>query len=784
MADMICPSCGKPNPPDRTTCQFCEKPLGAGELPDWLGGLRGSEDTFGAPSAESPAPAEDIFGGEGEGAPDWLTRMEEESGISTGDAPPPAAAEAGEAQPGELPDWLKGMAPQEEAAAPARPAGNLPAWLSDMSAGAEAAPAAAEQPAEEQPAQPAEEVPDWLAGMAGETPTPAAFEEPVAAEQPAQPAEELPDWLAGMGAAAAAPTPEQPAAAGGEEDWLAGLAGETPTPAVSEEPAAAEQPAQPAGDVPDWLSELGASASAAFAADSAEQADQPSRPPAKEPDWLSEMMPPAAAEPAPDWLAPGEAASPFTPESAPDWLSQEQPGEPAAAQPTPAAEMPDWLSGMGESAGAAEPPAAGGVPAFTFEEEPPADETGGESEGRLLAALPDWVSQVSADETEAAEEPGLKPADLPDWLEAMRPVGAATPSGPVEDVSSADMITAGPLTGLRGVLDADPDAIRPRKPAAFSIKLRINDEQQARVDMLKALLAGEEKAKPLPSRPIFKLQYLVRVLVALALIVPIFWVVATNRQSVPLPQPGSLPAVTDLQGLLGAVQSDSPVLVAFDYEPGFSGEMNLAASSILRRLVDQNAYLALASTSPSGPILAESMLASLNEQTPYTNYVNLGYIAGGPAGLRLFSEKPREVLPYDLVGTYAWTTTPMDAVAALADFRMLVVITDNAETARAWIEQVGPALQAKGTPLVMLVSSQAEPLVRPYYESTPRQVQALVAGLPGGAAFESATGLAGPARTAWDAFSLSLLVSVVIILVGALFSVTAKAVASSRAAKK
>ena len=677
------------------------------------------------------------------------------------------------------------MAPQEEAAAPARSAGDLPAWLSDMSAGAEAAPAAAEQPAEEQPAQPAEEVPDWLAGMAGETPTPAAFAEPTAAEQPAQPAEELPDWLAGMGAAAAAPTPEQPAAAGGEEDWLAGLAGETPTPAVSEEPAAtAEQPAQPAGDVPDWLSELGASASAAFAADSAEQAEQPSRPPAKEPDWLSEMMPPAAAEPAPDWLAPGEAASPFTPESAPDWLSQEQPGEPAAAQPTPAAEMPDWLSGMGESAGAAEPPAAGGVPAFTFEEEPPADETGGESEGRLLAALPDWVSQVSADETEAAEEPGLKPADLPDWLEAMRPVGAATPSGPVEDVSSADMITAGPLTGLRGVLDADPDAIRPRKPAAFSIKLRINDEQQARVDMLKALLAGEEKAKPLPSRPIFKLQYLVRVLVALALIVPIFWVVATNRQSVPLPQPGSLPAVTDLQGLLGAVQSDSPVLVAFDYEPGFSGEMNLAASSILRRLVDQNAYLALASTSPSGPILAESMLASLNEQTPYTNYVNLGYIAGGPAGLRLFSEKPREVLPYDLVGIYAWSTTPMDAVAALADFRMLVVITDNAETARAWIEQVGPALQAKGTPLVMLVSSQAEPLVRPYYESTPRQVQALVAGLPGGAAFESATGLAGPARTAWDAFSLSLLVSVVIILVGALFSVTAKAVASSRAAKK
>ena len=112
MADMICPSCGKPNPPDRTTCQFCEKPLGAEELPDWLGGLRGGEDTFGAPSAESPAPAEDIFGGEGEGAPDWLTRMEEESGIPAGGEPPTPPPEPGEAQPGDVPDWLKGLPPQ------------------------------------------------------------------------------------------------------------------------------------------------------------------------------------------------------------------------------------------------------------------------------------------------------------------------------------------------------------------------------------------------------------------------------------------------------------------------------------------------------------------------------------------------------------------------------------------------------------------------------------------------------------------------------------------------
>jgi hypothetical protein len=746
MTDVICPSCGKPNPADSQTCQFCKKPLAAESLPDWLGDLRGGEETVGAPSGEAQPASEDIFGGESAGVPDWLTRLEEQSGLPAAGTPPPAAPAAGqgEAQPADLPDWLKGMAPQEESAAPAQPAGDLPDWLSDMSAGAEAAftpltPEEAPAPSADE-ALPAADLPDWLSGigaapaapaaepaapvgeddwlasLTGETPAPAA-EEP-AAEMPAQPAEEVPDWLSGLGAGAGAPfaaapvegEPAQPA----EEvpDWLAGLgaapAGETPTP-VAPEPPAAEQPAQPAEEVPDWLAGLGAGAGAAFAESPAEPAAQPpAQPSGSAPDWLSDMMgqPPAAEQPAPDWLTQGEAASPFTPESAPDWLSQEQPGEPAAAggeaAPTPPSEMPDWLSGLGEQGSAAEPPAASGaVPAFTFEEEPPAGEAGAETDSHYLAALPDWVSDVSAEDTEAAEaDANLKPADLPDWLEAMRPVGAAAPSGPVEDVSGADVITAGPLTGLRGVLDAEPDAARPRKPAAYSIKLRITDDQQGRIDMLTALLAGEDQAKPLPAPSIFKLQYVFRLLVALVLMLPIFWAVATNGQRVPLPEPDSLPAVNDLQNLLGAVQSDSPVLVAFDYEPGFAGEMNLAASSILRRLADQGAYLALVSSSPTGPALAESMLAALNDQpersqNPFTNYANLGYIAGGPAGLRLLNEKPREVLPYDLKGNYAWSGAPLDAVATLADFRMLVIITDNAETARTWIEQVGPALKPR-----------------------------------------------------------------------------------------
>ncbi len=520
--------------------------------------------------------------------------------------------------------------------------------------------------------------------------------------------------------------------------------------------------------MPDWLTGMGAGLSAAFAADSAGQE-------------VSES---------PDWLEGEATSSPFTSESAPDWLSSDQPGKPGAgsepgpAEPTPASEIPDWLSGI---TAPDEAQALPSTPAFTFEEQPSASEAGPEAEGPYLAALPDWVSNVSAEEAEAVEpDTNLKPADLPDWLEAMRPVGAGVASGPVEDVSGANLITAGPLAGLRGVLDAEPDAARASKPAAYSLKLHVTEKQQAQVELLKSLLESEQQAKPLPVKASFKpQQYLIRLLVALALILPIFWIVSTNGHEVPLPKPGSLPAVTDLQQLLGTVQNDTPVLVAFDYEPGFSSEMNLVASSVIRRLADQGAYLALTSTSPTGPALAEIALASLNEErAPFNNYANLGYIAGGAAGLRLLNEQPSQLLAYDLKGVKAWSGTPLEAVKTLADFHMILILTDDADTARSWIEQVGPGLQEQGTPLVMLVSTQIEPLVRPYYESSPRQVTALLGGLPGGAAFENATGYVGPARDTWDAFSLGLMISVVIILVGALFSVTAKTVASSRAAKK
>jgi hypothetical protein len=71
---------------------------------------------------------------------------------------------------------------------------------------------------------------------------------------------------------------------------------------------------------------------------------------------------------------------------------------------------------------------------------------------------------------------------------------------------------------------------------------------------------------------------------------------------------------------------------------------------------------------------------------------------------------------------------------------------------------------------VMVLSAQAEPLVRPYYEAIPRQIQGMVTGLAGGAAYERSMGRDGLARRYWDSYSTGIAVAGLLILVGGIFN--------------
>jgi len=720
----------------------------AAETPDWLSSLGGAESTPAQPAAETPDWLSSLGGAESTPAqpaaetPDWLSSL--------------GGAESTPAQPAaETPDWLSSLGGSESA--PAQPAAETPDWLSSLG-GAESAPAqpAAETPgwlsslggAESAPAQPAAETPDWLSSLGGAEPA------------PAQPAAETPDWLSSLGGAES--TPAQPAAE--TPDWLSSLGGAESTPAqpAAETPdwlsslgGAESTPAQPAAETPDWLSSLGGAESA------------PAQPAAETPDWLSSLggAESAPAQPAaeklsevdmPAWLAESPAPTTSSEENVPDWLQ--------AAAPTPMI--------------------------AAAKDEPAPSLLAAQETDSLFTEMPEWLSAEAAPAAEnaptqdvpAEEGAAIESGQLPTWVQALRPVDTGMSQIAAAAAENQPVESRGALAGLMGVLPAAPNYAPSSKPKAYSIKLHATDEHLSQAALLEQIISAETAPVPIASFSTLKPSPALRGSLSALFFILMLLLLALRTQIFSLPV--GIPA--ELNGAIQVVQSipaNAPVLVAFDYDPARAAEMEAAAAPAL----DQMALLhsprfTFISTNENGALLSERFILTGPLAAHHANglaYLNLGYLPGGDLGIRAFSQNPRAAAPLDVNSAPAWENSPQVKDArALSDFAALVVITDNADIARAWVEQSAAARGS--TPMIVISSAQSAPMIYPYYASG--QVSGLVSGLHGAAIFEQQNaGRPGTARLYWDAYSVGMLLAAALIIFGALWNIFT---AATRQAKR
>lgn len=613
-----------------------------------------------------------------------------------------------------------------------------------------------------------------------------------------------------------------------KENWLSDLRSAVPAESSFE----ASDSSSDTSDFEDWFSRLDEPADA----ETRISTEEPLKP-GKEvlPDWLDEsgVTPtvPSNEEQEPDWMQQFKKQTfdevTFGPEKSDevsgtidttDWLSSLGSGSTPTEEETKLGELAeptteigetqDWFSKLGVPH---EEKATGATPAFVINDEDISPFVAGDEIAAAkqvpseLESLPDWLSQVSEEQPastpkdlstdatppsqlESEAESDILPAQLPAWLEAMRPVESVVPTTPLPDESTSSLETAGPLAGLRGILPVEAEIARIRKPPVYSVKLQIPEAHQARVSLLEEMVAGEGVPKPVAPYKAIHPQTLLRLTIALFLILAVFGALFVGGKWTPLPDPQSVPQeLEDLRGQIEALPSNAPVLVSFDYEPGFSGEMEATASSVISHLVEKRVPLLFVSTNPLGPALAERMMKQqvddLNSQillgtVPYTTslFKNLGYIPGGITGLRAFAETPARIFPRSLEQQEIWVTASLTPAATLASFNMVLVVTDNPDTAQAWIEQAQPLLES--SPLLMVLSAQAEPMIRPYYDSG--QVQGMVTGLAGGAAYENKRGRPGLASDNWDVFSATLLVATLLILIGSFINASLASLARNK----
>jgi ABC-type Fe3+ transport system permease subunit len=96
----------------------------------------------------------------------------------------------------------------------------------------------------------------------------------------------------------------------------------------------------------------------------------------------------------------------------------------------------------------------------------------------------------------------------------------------------------------------------------------------------------------------------------------------------------------------------------------------------------------------------------------------------------------------------------------------MLVLSDQADTLRFWIEQIQ---QDGGKPgLWAVVTSQAAPILRPYVRSG--QIEGMVAGEYGGSLYERIFQQPGLARLQWNTFQTGVLAAIILVLVGGILN--------------
>ena len=722
----------------------------AADIPDWLKGstpagsnpsVSGVTDWFTTPDSQPAAPAEpDPADKAVLGTTDWLSSIGLSQPPST---PTPAAATPKKTKTGWLTGPLKpsNEEPASPTSSPAKAVLGATDWLDTLAASAMSTTSGSA------PLAPKAEIPDWL--------TPTETGQPSASD--------LPDWV--TPGPAAVPSSTEPSSDSadtviGTTDWLktATVADKSNAPFV-DTGALKDIRKNDVSDL-DWLSAL--------------QPTSPSSAPAK----ASELL---ALPPTRTLKSQKETSStpPAAPDSKPE--SGELPSWLAALRPTDLdLSTTDTESTLVTSLAAAPEPAAP-TPTEVAEDLPKrirpttpttsaADETILSKPGRR-SPLPPSVPAFSTPVTMEVED--LAVANLPAWMRALRPLDArATAREPEPDREE----TAGPLAGMRGILPAESVISMAGRPGASVAGFILTEAHTKLADRLRRLIQ-EEATEDTDVKPHKKsgLNFDVwRVTIAIILffvaLLPMIAEVAAFLPAELFARPAVTAATTKFYNSVESLTAGQAVLVAIEYEPAQSGELNPAVESVLAHLFKHGMRVVTVSTSPTGAGIVDDLLIEAAKEAGGKerdkDYRNLGFIPGGPVGIRQFALNPVATLRTDFAGK----DNPFEYLAGvntIGNFQMVIVVSATVEGAQNWIQQA-PSINS----LTLISSAAAEPLLEPYTRGTPPQVKALWSGLSGALQYNEVSqrdpGKSNQVAIRWVSFAYGLYTIVGLLVMGSL----------------
>ncbi len=237
----------------------------------------------------------------------------------------------------------------------------------------------------------------------------------------------------------------------------------------------------------------------------------------------------------------------------------------------------------------------------------------------------------------------------------------------------------------------------------------------------------------------------------------------------PLLQPMSLPIdvsppVQTLYDAIEAIPPGSIVMLGADYSPDTMPELQPMVDTFIRHAFERDLRIVVACLWPASPPLVETAMGPLAEEygKEYgTDYVNLGYMAGGIVTLLGMGASIPNTYPSDYGGTPVGEIPLMQEVENFDDIAFVMEVSAGTPGTREWVQQVqGRYRVALGSG----TTAVGAPNFYPYIQSG--QLTGLLGGLKGAAEYETLVGCPGDATKGMDAQSVVHALVVAFILLG------------------
>ncbi len=480
--------------------------------------------------------------------------------------------------------------------------------------------------------------------------------------------------------------------------------------------------------MPDWLAGASEESEPATGSATAPDADVPS--------WLmgDESQPDETTAPSdasmPDWLA-GAESQPASPDAdtesdvrggLPPWLGQDDADAGGLEAPAIPGDLslPEWLHGADADIASMETTAKAPMPTS-------------DTDADAAGSFGSWFDNDEPDAAPSQSQPAdqttdtttdssiVGGVDLPAWLRPTTPAPAAAPEEKQPEQDWMDKI--GP---------AEEEEVAEPEPT-IKIPLptyRRSPAQMEAAQLLQKLIATPyPEAAPVPqpaAPPLLQQIGLDRILyVALTIALLLCVLFPSMTGMFQYQDINAAPGADNASAVFEKVENlteDDTVLLAYEWDGKHTSELGALEHVVTEHLMDRKAHMLLMSTDPQGTILSFDMGDRLQESKDYlgegADYLRMGYFPGGELALRAMGQdflsslqtyKGEDAsgvpLAYDL-------ETMEPKLQTISDLSLIIVMADQMQDVQAWMEHVYP--YTSQVPIVLLLPSEVEPLIRPY----------------------------------------------------------------------